>query len=138
MHLGSGDPFSGVYRTYIPTAAKRLNLLLDPTTYKFIKNNLKTNEAFYTANSISEILFWRERRDVLWDVWASYNGGYGYESYKPQQYAKKVYEKFKIINKCKHLFVLSPMDKIDIHTFKLVEEFTGTPANLKYLINFIH
>jgi len=135
--LGSGDPSYGVYQAYIPTVVNRLKLKHDPIVHNLLKVELKHNEAFYTAHAITEVLYWKERRDIWWNTWASYNGGYRYEHYYPQQYAKKIYERIKIINKCSHLFVMAPTLSLNSTTFILVAKYTGKLPNYSNLERFI-
>lgn len=137
LFLGSGDPSYGVYQAYLPTILNRLKLKYDPIVHNLLKDELKTNESFYTAHAISEILYWKERRVVWWSTWASYNGGYRYENDAPQRYAKKIYKRAKLIGKCSHLFVLKDKNSIDKKTFDLVKEYTGvSPEFFKEDVEF--
>lgn len=137
LFLGSGDPAYGVYQAYIPTVVNRLNLKYDPIVHNLLKEELKNNEAFYTAHAISEVLFWKKRRDIWWNTWASYNGGYRYDKYYPQQYAKKIFSRIKVIKKCAHLFIMPPTETLNNQTFALVKKYTGEAADYSNLNKFI-
>lgn len=126
--LGSGDPAFGVYQAYLPTILNRLKLSHDPIVTNHISSRLKKEEAFYTAHAISEILFWKERRNIWWNTWASYNGGYRFEKYMPQKYASKIHKRTKMIGQCRHLFSLMLFDNLDKKTFYLVKKYTGVSA----------
>jgi hypothetical protein len=131
--LGSGDPAFGVYQAYLPTIRNRLNLPIDHIVTSHLSDRLKEDESFYTAHAITELLFWKKKRKIWWNVWASYNGGYRFDQYMPQKYALKIYQRTKEIHECRHLFEILPFEFnfLDSKTFALVKSYSGISVKNK-------
>ena len=91
----------GLYQANIKSVIARHKLKDTSWNRNKLAMQLISDFDFATQNAIDELNFWHEKHNGNWKrIWASYNGGWNYNSKKARKYSNDIY---KIIRELKKI-----------------------------------
>lgn len=92
---------AGIWHVSVDGVINRNQKMYKDTPFirNLVAQKLMNNRKFCAKEAVKELLYWKNKRSNWVDIWASYNGGYNYESRQAQRYAREVAEKIKFLKK---------------------------------------
>jgi len=98
VKVNYADPSFGLYHISLKTAAKREGIT---TTFKknMLAQRLLDDDAYSAYHALAELRYWKTYHKGVWRrIWASYNGGFGWEN--TSSYADAIAERVRLIQQC--------------------------------------
>lgn len=100
IKINYADPSFGIFHANIKTVASR-----EGVTNGFVKNKLAQrlidDPAYAVKHAVAELDYWHSQYGDNWmRIWASYNGGWNWDSRQAQNYAESIRRKVKTLNTC--------------------------------------
>lgn len=100
IRINYSDPSFGVFHAHLTTVARR-----EGVSNGFVKNQLAqrlVDDMDYAAeHAVAELSYWQSQYGEDWmRIWASYNGGWNWQSTAAQNYAESIRNKVRILRSC--------------------------------------